>query len=100
MTDRIRIAAIDRHSGYVWGVTTGTADDLCSAAVAILTESDASVDWVATETSQRDAEASLHLYEVPADLVIEDGQDAGTIAAVEAGTYLGTVRSDARPDAE
>lgn len=100
MTYTIRIAAIDQHSGYVWGATTGTADDVCAAAVAILAASDSSVDWVATETDPGDAEASLHLYEIPADLVIEDGQDRATIDAVEAGTYLGTVRSAAHYDVE
>lgn len=89
-----RIAAIDQHSGYVWGeVTVSDELDVCAAAVAILSMSDRSVDWAAAECSQRDLEASLHLYEIPAALVIENGQDQATIDAVSAGTYLGTVRT-------
>lgn len=95
-----RIAAIDHHSGYVWGVTVGDENDLPAAAVAILTESDRTVAWGAAETSRRDIEASLHLYAIADDLPIVDGQDRITIAAVERGRYLGAVRSWDRASAD
>lgn len=91
MTTTTRYAAIDRHSGYVWGETA--AEDALTAAATILRESDASAERTVEECSRYDAEASLDLYEVPAALVIEDGQDAATIAAVEAGDYVLTVRT-------
>lgn len=85
-----RIAAIDAHSGYVWGVAQ--AETIAQAAVAILADADGSRDHAVEVCNRRDADVSLHLYVVADDLVIDDGQDAETIAAVEASTYLGSVR--------
>lgn len=85
-----RIAAIDANSGFVWGVTH--AETIAQAAVAILTDADASREYTVEVCNRRDADATLHLYVVADDLVIEDGQDSDTISAVEASTYLGSVR--------
>lgn len=86
-----RIAAIDRNSGYVWGVVDAAAS-VTGAALAILTDADSSREY-SIETCPRSAiDASLDLYQIADDVVIEDGQDAATIAAVEAGQYLATVR--------
>lgn len=86
-----RIAAIDRHSGFVWGVTD--AGSVTGAALAILADADGSRDYTVETCGRSDADASLDLYEVAADLEIADGQDAATIAAVESSRYLATVRS-------
>lgn len=86
-----RIAAIDANSGFVWGDTV--AETIAQAAVAILTDADGSREYAVEVCSRHAADASLHLYVVADDLVIEDGQDAATIAAVEASTYLGSVRN-------
>jgi hypothetical protein len=86
-----RIAAIDAHSGYVWGVTN--AESIHQAAVAILNNADGSREYAVESCSRRDVDVSLHLYVVADDLAIDDGQDQATIDAVDGSLYLGSVRS-------
>ena len=84
-----RFAAVDRQSGFVWGVAD--ALEPMVAAVAICEAADDSRRYAAELVNRWDADASFDVYEVPAALVIEDGQDPATIAAVVASAYVCTV---------
>jgi hypothetical protein len=99
------IAAIDRHSGYVWGVSS--ASTRLWAAAEILHDADTSRSYApaeeATEGTYALAECDAHalealldLYHIPDTLEVLDGQDPATIAAVEACPYLGTVCHEGR----
>jgi len=86
----MRYAAIDRNSGYVWGVADAT--DAISAAILIQEIGDCA-RYGAEIVSRSDADASLDLYEIAADVEILDGQDQAAIHQVESGRYVATVRT-------
>lgn len=101
MTNIIRIAGIDHSTGYVWGETENLPSHMSDeatlqhAAAQIMRAADGSRHYDPSEfqeCSRRDAAATLHLFEIAGDVEIHDGQDQGTIGAVEAGRYLGSVR--------
>jgi len=84
-----RYATIDLQSGYVWGVTESA--DPASAVSAIDAEANMSRPRIFETTDRRDAysRGGYALYAVPDALVIDDGQDRATIAAVESARLVG-----------
>ncbi|MFN4287554.1 MAG: hypothetical protein ACK4E3_03555 [Brevundimonas sp.] len=86
-----RYAIIDNPSGYIWGVTD--AADPIDACRKIDQE-------IGGETREYDTvprfsfgnEAGYHVYEVPADYNVDDGQSEREIARLETeGTLVGRV---------
>lgn len=99
----IRLAAIDASAGFVMGsfcVDDRWPDDasICIAAHHIMRECDSSRGWAIEEwipCGQLAINATLHLYNVDMDCVIDDGTDGDTIARVcDPSRYVGSVRHD------
>ena len=92
MTDT-RFAMIDINSGYVWGVET--ADD----AVAACRQMDQAIGGVTRDYdehsprshAERRGQSGYIVYAVPTEFDVDDGQDAGQIAAVEAHPRVAVV---------
>ena len=87
-----RYAIIDTNSGFVWGDTIASSP---IEACRLIDQNISCQERAYTETSDpRSTETGYRVYVVPVDLAIDDGQDGGTIEAVESCEYAGFVRVD------
>lgn len=97
----MRCAALDHHTGYVWGasenlpgrLTDATATSMAAAQIMAMADGSRRYEPGDFELCERrDAAVALHVFAIGEALEIADGQDVATIAGVEAGRYLGSVR--------
>ena len=87
-----KLVAICSNSGMIWAEVP--ASDLIEAAKAVIKECDdpAAYEYETVNRFEAD-EDGYHFYEVPDDLVIEDGTDQDTIDAVCACCEAGSVKT-------
>lgn len=86
-------ATIDMHSGYVWWTgQAASALDACKASDVEYGSFDDVREYLEVTLSERGS-ASFAVYAIPADLVIDDGQDEEQIAAVEACQLVAYVKA-------